>query len=87
MTPSAWIALASLACVLLVHAVGVAFVLGRTIQRVATLEKSGDGMAVMTADMAEMKSDVRHMAKSIDELKGKLAWATEVAPNGPGRGR
>jgi hypothetical protein len=65
----------------------LAFWMGVLSQRVRQLEKGGDGTASLAADVAEMKSDVRHIGKSVDELKGKLEWATEVPPLRPSRPR
>lgn len=61
----------------------LAFWMGVLSQRVRQLEKGGDSTAALVADVAEMKSDVRHMATSIDDLKGKLAWVTEIPPVRP----
>lgn len=80
MNPSAWIALASLAGFVLLQTTVIAFAMGRLFQRVSTVEKGHDTLAAMGNDVAEMKSDIRHMSKSIDELSSRLAWATDVAP-------
>lgn len=79
MNASAWIALASLAGFILLQTTVIAFAMGRLFQRVSTVEKGHDTLSSMGADMAEMKSDIRHMAKAIDELSKRLSWATEVA--------
>lgn len=78
MNPSAWIALASFAGFLLLQTGVVAFALGRLFQKVQTLERDNGAIAGMRTDMATMGSDLRHMAASVDDLKSKLAWATEV---------
>jgi len=80
---SAWIALASLAGFVLLQTTVIAFAMGRLFQRVATVEKGHDSLATMGSDVAEMKSDIRHMAKAIDDLTARLAWATEAAPVRP----
>ena len=80
MNPAAWIALASLAGFVLLQTTVIAFAMGRLFQRVSTVEKGHDTLAAMGTDVAEMKSDIRHMSKSIDELTARLAWASEVAP-------
>lgn len=83
MNAAAWIALASLAGFILLQTTVIAFAMGRLFQRVSTVEKGHDSLATMGADVAEMKSDIRHMSKSIDGLADRLAWATDVAPSRP----
>lgn len=85
MTPSAWIALASFAGFLLLQTGVVAFALGRLFQKVQTLERDNGSIAAMRTDMATMGSDLRHLTASVDDLKSKLAWATEVPAHGPRR--
>lgn len=87
MNAAAWIALASLAGFVLLQTTVIAFAMGRLFQRVSTVEKGHDTLAAMGTDVAEMKSDIRHMSKSIDELTARLQWATEVAPQRPTRAR
>lgn len=58
----------------------LAFWMGVLSQRVRQLEKDGSGSAHLVSDVAEMKSDLRHMKVSVDDLAGKLAWVTEPAP-------
>ncbi len=62
----------------------LAFWMGVLSQRVRQLEKGGDATAKLVEDVAEMKSDVRHIGTSVDDLKGQLAWATDPAPPYPG---
>lgn len=83
MNAAAWIALASLAGFVLLQTTVIAFAMGRLFQRVSTVEKGHDSLATMGSDVAEMKSDIRHMAKAIDNLTERLAWATDVAPQRP----
>ena len=85
MNAAAWIALASLAGFILLQTTVIAFAMGRLFQRVSTVEKGHDSLATMGSDVAEMKSDIRHMAKSIDDLTARLSWATDVAPHRPAR--
>jgi len=85
MNAAAWISLASLAGFILLQTTVIAFAMGRLFQRVSTVEKGHDSLATMGADVAEMKSDIRHMAKAIDDLTQRLEWATDVAPSRPGR--
>lgn len=87
MNAAAWIALASLAGFVLLQTTVIAFAMGRLFQRVSTVEKGHDTLAMMGSDVAEMKSDIRHMAKSIDDLSNRLSWATDVAPQRPSRAR
>lgn len=63
----------------------LAFWMGVLSQRVRHLEKGGDGTASLAPDVAEMKSDVRHIRTDVDELKVKLAWMTEVPAHHPRR--
>jgi hypothetical protein len=78
MNPSAWIALASLAGFVLLQTTVIAFAMGRLFQRVSTVEKGHDSVTAMVSDVAEMKSDIRHMTKSIDDLTARLGWITEA---------
>lgn len=80
MNPSAWIALASLSGFVLLQTTVIAFAMGRLFQRVSTVEKGHDSVSALVSDVAEMKSDIRHMAKSMDDLSARLEWATQVAP-------
>jgi hypothetical protein len=83
MNASAWIALASIAGFVLLQTTVIAFAMGRLFQRVSTVEKGHDSLATMGSDVAEMKSDIRHMAKAIDDLTARLAWVTEATPVRP----
>ena len=85
MNPSAWIALASIAGFVLLQTTVIAFAMGRLFLRVSTVEKNHDSVATMGSDVAEMKSDIRHMTKSIDDLNSRLEWATQIAPTSPRR--
>lgn len=87
MNAAAWISLASIAGFVLLQTTVIAFAMGRLFQRVSTVEKGHDALATMGADVSEMKSDIRHMAKAIDDLTTRLAWATEVQPLRPTRAR
>lgn len=87
MTPSAWIALASISGFVLLQTTVIAFAMGRLFQRVSTVEKGHDTLAAMGSDMAEMKSDIRHMTKAIDDLSQRLSWATEVGATPAARHR
>jgi hypothetical protein len=80
MNPSAWIALASLSGFVLLQTTVIAFAMGRLFQRVSTVEKGHDSVTAMVSDVAEMKSDIRHMTKSIDDLTARLGWITEAKP-------
>jgi len=75
MNAAAWISLASLGGFILLQTTVIAFAMGRLFQRVSTVEKGHDGVAAMSSDMAAMKSDIRHMTRSIDELKAALTPA------------
>ena len=80
MTHSAWIALASLLGFVLLQTTVIAFAMGRLFQRVSTVEKGHDSVSALVSDVAEMKSDIRHMTKSIDDLTARLGWPTDTAP-------
>jgi hypothetical protein len=80
MNASAWIAIASLSGFVLLQTTVIAFAMGRLFQRVSTVEKGHDSVSALVSDVAEMKSDIRHMAKSMDDLSSRLEWATQVAP-------
>lgn len=82
MNPSAWIALSSLAAVIFVQSAIVAFAMGRLFQRVSTVERNSDAITDMKSELAGMRSDLHHVSKSLDELRGQLTWATDVAPAG-----
>ena len=73
MNAAAWISLASLAGFILLQTTVIAFAMGRLFQRVSTVEKGHDAVSAMGADIAEMKSDIRHMSKSIDGLTARPA--------------
>jgi len=77
MNASAWIAIATFS---VVQTVVIAFAMGRLFQRVATVEKGHDSVSALVSDVAEMKSDIRHMTKSIDDLTARLQWPVEPAP-------
>lgn len=87
MNPSAWIALASLAVVFVAYAVATAFMAGRIVQRISTLEKRDDTLARLDSTVTRMDANMGHLTQSVDELKGHMAWATEVAPTRPARQR
>lgn len=84
MTPAVWIALGGFALAIIVHAIASAFMAGRLFQRVSTLEKRDDTLARLDSTVTRMDANMGHLTESVNELKGKLAWATEVAP-GPAR--
>lgn len=73
MNAAAWLSLASLAGFVLLQTTITAFAMGRLFQRVSTVEKGHDALATMGNDLAAMKADIRHMTRSIDELKSALA--------------
>lgn len=81
------ISLGGLVLVVIVHAVTSAFMAGRLFQRVSTLEKRDDTLARLDSTVTRMDANMGHMASSIDELKGKLEWATDVAPTRPPQAR
>lgn len=85
MTPSAWIALASFAGFLLLQTGVVAFALGRLFQKVQTLEKGNDAISGLSTAFARMDEKMGHVVNSVDDLKNKLAWATEVPSHSPRR--
>ncbi|MGH6979027.1 MAG: hypothetical protein ACRED4_07030 [Brevundimonas sp.] len=68
MTPSAWIALASLAAVLFVQTAVVAFALGRLFQRVTTVEKASDSMAVLADKVTRLSVQMEHMEGGVSKL-------------------
>lgn len=84
MTPSAWIAVGTF---IVLQTASIAFALGRLFQRVAAVEKGNDALAALTTSVTRMEVNVLHLTTSVDDLKEKLAWATEVAPIRPSRQR
>lgn len=58
----------------------LSFWMGSLTQRVRQLEKGGDATKTLATDMAEVRSDIRHIGSSVDELRGQLTWATTPAP-------
>lgn len=61
--------------------IGLSFWMGVLSQRVRQLEKGGDATKTLATDMAEVKTEIRHLGSSMDELKGGLTWMTTVAPH------
>lgn len=59
----------------------LSFWMGVLSQRVRQLEKGGDATKSLATDMAEVKTEIRHLGSSVDKLNGSLAWATTVAPH------
>lgn len=57
--------------------IALAFWMGVLSQRVSQLEKGHDGVTQLGNDMAVVKTDVGHIAKSVDELKGDLKKVTD----------
>jgi len=78
MNANAWIAVATLAGFVLIQTTVIAFAMGRLFQRVSTVEKGHDSVSGMVSDVAEMKSDIRHMTKSIDDLTSRLVWPSDA---------
>jgi len=80
MNASAWIALASLSGFFLIQTTIISFAMGRLFQRVATVEAGHDSVSALVSDVAEMKSDIRHMTKSIDDLTARIRENSESRP-------
>jgi hypothetical protein len=82
MDPSAWIALASLACVIFVQAGAFAFVLGGLFRDVKLLREDADGgdcrkeLAVLGTRIAAMEELVKELGHDIKNLlTGRIAPA------------
>ncbi len=76
MTPSAWIALASLGVALVLQSIVLSFMLGRLFQRVATVEKESGGVAILTNTIARMEAHLENVKESVDDLK--RAWSADA---------
>lgn len=85
MTPSAWIALASLAAVLFVQTSVVAFALGRLFQRVTQVERDVEHRATTNDTVIELKVKMDHMeaamTKQATTLEGMSRQLANIAMN------
>ena len=72
MNASTWIAFASLASFVFVQGIGVAFVLGRLFQDVASLKSAGPDRAVQALAIARLEVEMGHVATSLSELNRKM---------------
>ncbi|MFN7130150.1 MAG: hypothetical protein ACK4OJ_13910 [Brevundimonas sp.] len=72
MTPSAWIALASLAAVLFVQTAVVAFALGRLFQRVTQVETAIGARATTSDTVIELKVKMEHMETSMEKMSREM---------------
>lgn len=68
MPPSAWIALASLAAVMLVQTSVVAFALGRLVQRVATVEKASEDRSELSDKVTRLTVEMEHANNTLNKL-------------------
>lgn len=68
MTPSAWIALASLAAVLFVQTAVVAFALGRLFQRVTQVEKGMEDRGVLSDKVTRLTVEMEHANATLVKL-------------------
>jgi hypothetical protein len=72
MTPSAWIALGSLAVALGVHAVVVAFMMGKLVQRVSNVEREVGDRASMNDTVIELKVKMGHVETEMQKQSAAL---------------
>lgn len=68
MPPSAWIALASLAAVMLIQTSVVAFALGRLVQRVATVEKASEDRGELSDKVTRLTVEMEHANNTLNKL-------------------
>lgn len=68
MTPSAWIALASLAAVLFVQTSVVAFALGRLFQRVTAVEKASEDRGELSDKVTRLTVEMEHANATLAKL-------------------
>lgn len=68
MPPSAWIALASLAAVMLVQTSVVAFALGRLVQRVTTVEKASEDRSELSDKVTRLTVEMEHANATLSKL-------------------
>lgn len=68
MTPSAWIALASLAGVMLIQTSVVAFALGRLVQRVTTVEKAAEDRGELSDKVTRLTVEMEHANATLVKL-------------------
>ncbi|MFN7110333.1 MAG: hypothetical protein ACK4M2_01755 [Brevundimonas sp.] len=68
MTPSAWIALASLAAVLFVQTSVVAFALGRLFQRVSQVEKVSEGRGELSDKVTRLQVEMEHANSALEKV-------------------
>ncbi|QTC88012.1 hypothetical protein [Brevundimonas pondensis] len=80
MTPSIWLALASLCAGLFVQVAVFAFMLGRLSQRVTTLERDGsalqgirDAVTKLTVQMDTAQGDISHISRDVSGLQRSLS--------------
>lgn len=78
-----WIAFAGLLVTVFVAVVGAAVGYGRLSQRVTALEggnKDAGSLAVSFAALqAEIRAEIRHQTKSLDDLRNDLTWLRKAA--------
>lgn|SRR5690606_15669804 len=80
MTPSVWLAMASLCAGLFVQVAVFAFMLGRLSQRVTTLERDGsalqgirDAVTKLTVQMDTAQGDISHISRDVSGLQRSLS--------------
>lgn len=88
MNAPTWIALASVAVVVLAQLVTFAFMFGRLFERVKALEARKDG-SDCTAALAAMEATLRELKGALDQRIGSLEQSVRdfVMPKAPSRRR
>lgn len=91
MAPSAWIALASLAAVMLVQTAVVAFALGRLFQRVTTVEKASEDRSELSDKVTRLTVEMEHanvtLAKLVTHSEGVNRQLGNIAMGRVGQGK
>jgi len=72
LTPSAWIAFASLAGFIFIQGIGWAFLFGKLFQDVASIKASGPDRAVQGLAIARLEVEMGHVSTTLNEVSGKM---------------
>ena len=72
MNPSAWIALASLAALVLLQGIGFAFMFGKMFQDLAMLKAAGPERNAQGLAIARLEVKMEHVATKLDDIVGKI---------------
>lgn len=72
MNVSAWIALASLAALVLIQGIGFAFMFGKMFQDLATLKSAAPERNAQGLAIARLEVRMEHVATKLDDMNGKI---------------